>query len=240
MSARNLPDRAARGSMGMSLERAFDVLVAIVAILVLGPLMLVIALAVRLESPGPVFFCQTRIGRGGRRFGMYKFRKFHRNAGNSGSPLTLHKDPRLTRVGAALMATKLDELPQLWNVIRGDMAIVGPRPESLAFADCFQDGREELLRYKPGLLGPCQIMFRNETAALPSGGDADQFYREVLFPQKAQIDLRYFESRTFASDILIIVRGVLAVCGVVARVQVPRSELGAAPTAEAGARPAVL
>jgi lipopolysaccharide/colanic/teichoic acid biosynthesis glycosyltransferase len=144
---------------------------------------------------------------------MYKFRKFHVDAGQAGCPLTLEQDPRMTRVGRLLMKTKLDELPQFWNVIKGDMAIVGPRPESLAFADCFHNGWEELLRYKPGLVGPCQIIFRNEAAAFPKGVDVDEFYRAVVFPLKARIDLDYFRSRSLASDVVIMIRSFLAICG---------------------------
>jgi lipopolysaccharide/colanic/teichoic acid biosynthesis glycosyltransferase len=198
---------------GASFRRAVDVLIAGIALLLLAPLMLAIAIAIWLESGRPTFFCQTRIGQGGRLFRMYKFRKFHADAGRAGSPLTLEQDPRMTRVGRVLMKTKFDELPQLWNVIKGDMAIVGPRPESLAFADCFEDGWQELLRYKPGLIGPCQIIFRNEAAVFPKGVDVSEFYRAVVFPLKARIDLDYFRSRSLASDVVIMVRSFLAICG---------------------------
>ena len=194
-------------------RRAVDILLAGIAMLVLAPLLLVIALAIWLESGGPTLFRQTRLGQGGKRFVMYKFRKFHADAGQAGSPLTLEQDPRMTRVGRLLMKTKCDELPQLWNVLGGDMAIVGPRPESLAFADCFENGWQELLVHKPGLLGPCQILFRNEAAAFPKGADVNEFYRTVLFPLKARIDLDYFRSRSLASDFGIMARGFLAICG---------------------------
>lgn len=197
------------------LRRALDICLVCLAVLVLGPLLLLVAAAVWLESGGPVLFCQVRIGKGGRHFCMYKFRKFHADAGTAGSPLTLKKDHRLTFVGSILAATKIDELPQLWNVLRGDMAIVGPRPESLAFADCFHNGWEDLLRFKPGLIGPSQIMFRNEADLFPSDVAPDLFYRTVLFPLKARIDLEYFERRTLAEDIIIMLRGALAVGGCV-------------------------
>ncbi len=213
MNGEGFVERAVPAASEASYRRAVDLLVAGAAALLLAPLMLVIAIAIRVETPGPALFCQTRIGQGGRRFRMYKFRKFHADAGQGGSPLTLEQDPRMTRIGRLLMKTKLDELPQLWNVLRGDMAIVGPRPESLAFADCFENGWEELLGYKPGLLGPCQIMFRNEAAAIPAGDDAGEFYRTILFPLKARIDLDYYRSRSLASDVVIMLRGLLAICG---------------------------
>jgi lipopolysaccharide/colanic/teichoic acid biosynthesis glycosyltransferase len=107
----------------------------------------------------------------------------------------------------------LDELPQLWNVLRGDMAIVGPRPESLAFADCFRNGFENVLRYKPGLFGPSQVSFRYESWHYPPNEDPTLFYRHVLFPAKATLDLAYFPHRTIAADIGWMVRGVLAILG---------------------------
>jgi lipopolysaccharide/colanic/teichoic acid biosynthesis glycosyltransferase len=215
------------------LRRGVDIVAAGLALALFAPLMLTIAVAVRLESRGPVFFRQTRIGQGGRRFGMYKFRKFHIDAGEAGSPLTLERDPRLTQVGRLLMATKFDELPQFWNVLRGDMAIVGPRPESLAFSDCFKDGWEELLHHKPGLLGPCQIVFRNEAAVFPNGADAETYYRAVLFPTKARIDVDYFRDRNLASDAGIILRGVLAICGAVAPASAGLVRVEAASRADA-------
>ncbi len=196
-------------------RRALDICLVCLALLFLAPLLLLVAAAVWLESRGPILFHQVRIGKGGRYFYMYKFRKFHADAGRAGSPLTLKKDPRLTFVGSILAATKLDELPQLWNVLRGEMSIVGPRPESLAFADCFQNGWEDLLNFKPGLIGPCQIMFRNEADAFPGDVAPDLFYRTVLFPLKASIDLEYFKNRTLARDFVTMLRGALAVSGYV-------------------------
>ena len=105
-----------------------------------------------------------------------------------------------------LAATKLDELPQLWNVLRGDMSLVGPRPESLAFSDCFRNGFEKIHKHKPGIFGPCQVLFRNESRLYPAGVAAVEFYRHVLFPTKAKIDLAYFEHRTLVSDLGWILR----------------------------------
>jgi len=118
----------------------------------------------------------------------------------------MEADGRLTKVGRVLAVSKLDELPQLWNVLRGDMSVVGPRPESLAFADCFRNGFEKVHQHKPGLFGPCQVMFRHESKYYPDGVAAVDFYRKVLFPAKAEIDLAYFSRRTLASDLGWIVR----------------------------------
>lgn len=196
----------------LNAARAIDIFCAAVAIALLLPVFVIVALAVGIESGRPILFSQLRLGQGGKPFRMYKFRKFRANCGSDGSPLTLQEDERLTAVGRILIATKLDELPQLWNVLRGDMSLVGPRPESLSFSDCFRDGFEKLLEYKPGVFGPCQVLFRNESHLYPADSSTAEFYREVLFPAKAKIDLAYFPRRTLTSDLGWIARagGIIA------------------------------
>lgn len=194
-------------------RRAMDLVVAGAAIILFAPLMLLIAGALVLEGGGSVLFVQTRMGVGGQLFRMYKFRKFGVACGSQGLALTVVGDARMTPVGRFLAATKFDELPQLWNVLKGDMAVIGPRPESLAFADCFQGGLEAVLQYKPGLLGPTQVLFRHEAHFFPRSADPTQFYRDVMFPAKARIDLSYYPRRTIVSDIVWMTRGFLAVVG---------------------------
>ncbi|PRY25190.1 lipopolysaccharide/colanic/teichoic acid biosynthesis glycosyltransferase [Aliiruegeria haliotis] len=196
------------------LGRLLDIALALLGIVILSPLMIVIAIAIVVESGFPVFFAQTRIGRDGKRFRMYKFRKLD-DRRDDGCPLTLQNDKRMTRVGKVLAETKLDELPQLYNILRGDMAVVGPRPESLAFADCFTDDVLAVLDERPGIFGPSQVTFRNECALYPKGSDLIRFYRETLFPAKAALDLAYYPTRTIWTDIAWIVRGVFAVFGAV-------------------------
>jgi lipopolysaccharide/colanic/teichoic acid biosynthesis glycosyltransferase len=193
-------------SLDVSLRRALDIVCAGVVALILAPVMLIVTLAIWIESGRPILFSQLRLGRNGRTFRMYKFRKFGPDCDDRGSPLTLQGDVRLTTIGRVLAASKLDELPQLWNVLRGDMSLVGPRPESLAFSDCFCNGFEKILEHKPGLFGPCQVMFRHESKRFPAGTAAVEFYREVLFPAKAEIDLAYFSRRTLVSDLGWVLR----------------------------------
>ena len=197
----------------VSLRRALDILCAGIAASVLMPVFLITALAIWIEGGRPIMFSQLRLGQNGRPFRIYKFRKFRPNCDPHGYPLTMERDGRLTAIGHILTATKLDELPQLWNVLRGDMSVVGPRPESLAFADCFRDGFEELLEHKPGLFGPCQVKFRHESKLYPADISAADFYRQVLFPAKAEIDLAYFPRRTLSSDLGWVLRaaGMIAV-----------------------------
>ena len=200
--------------------RAFprlDALLALLMLVMLLPLIALIVAAIFLEDRGPVFFAQTRLGRDGRPFPLLKFRKFAPDCGTTGRAVTVSGDTRMTRVGRCLEHSKLDELPQLWNILRGDMALVGPRPESMYFADCFSGVFRGLLRYRPGIFGPAQALFRNEKHMYPEGCDPEEFYRQVLFPTKARIDLAYYPERSWRSDFGWICGCCLAVFGVSAR-----------------------
>lgn len=195
------------------LQRAFDLGVAISALVVLAPLMLMIGVAIILEGGRPIFFRQHRLGRNGRLFWMFKFRKFHATAGTGGLPLTMKNDPRMTSVGWILERTKCDELPQLWNVVKGEMSIVGPRPETPNFGDMFTGRFLRLFDHKPGILGPSQALLRDEASLYPDDVEPTAFYRAVLFPTKAKIDLDYYSCRTVWSDLRWLLRGVSAVIG---------------------------
>ena len=196
-----------RRALDVGLRRVLDIVCAGVGAFVLAPIMLIVTLAIWIESGKPILFSQPRLGQNGRPFRMYKFRKFRPDCDNHGCPLTVEGDGRLTAIGRVLAASKLDELPQLWNVLRGDMSLVGPRPESPAFTDCFRNGFEKIHEHRPGLFGPCQVMFRHESKLYPPGVAAVEFYREVLFPAKAEIDIAYFSHRTLVSDLGWILRG---------------------------------
>jgi lipopolysaccharide/colanic/teichoic acid biosynthesis glycosyltransferase len=189
------------GYFGQIAPRIFDVAIASVLLLVLSPLILVISFIIVLESGRPIFFRHERLGLRGRKFMMVKFRKFHKHCSAHGQQLTSNNDNRFTAFGALLARTKLDELPQLWNILNGDMAIVGPRPESIEFADCFKSGFEEVLEYRPGLVGPSQMFFRDESDFYPGNEDPTAFYRKFIFPAKAGIDIAYFRHRSLLSDL---------------------------------------
>ena len=190
-----------------------DLIIASAGLVLLGPLMMLVGLVIRIDSGQPIFFSQVRLGQRGRHFRIHKFRKFRKESGTAGCGVTVRDDRRLTRLGSFLERTKLDELPQLWNILKGDMAIVGPRPESLGFADCFAGVYFRILDHKPGIFGPNQFYFRNEGSLYPDASDPEQFYREVLFPLKAGVDLAYFPYRTIPADIGWTIRGALAVFG---------------------------
>lgn len=191
-------------------KRIFDVLLAMGCICLLLPVIAVIILALKITSPGPLLFRQQRLGKHGKIFLINKFRKFPADWGTRGPGVTLQGDSRMTNIGQFLERTKLDEIPQLWNILTGEMSFVGPRPESLAFSHLIQKEYSEVLNYTPGLFGPNQIKFRNESAMYPQGTDPVEYYENVLLPQKAEADLEYFATANFFSDLFWMVCGGFA------------------------------
>jgi lipopolysaccharide/colanic/teichoic acid biosynthesis glycosyltransferase len=173
------------------------------AALVVGALL---ALAVFIDSPGPVFYRSRRIGRGGRPFAMLKFRTMVRDA--AGPPISAHGDERYTPLGRTLASLRLDELPQLWNVMRGDMRLVGPRPEVEDFVMHFPAEYERILSVPPGLTGPSQVEYawEGEILARAQLHDRATLYRESILPMKLAIDLRYTERHSVAGDLVLLAR----------------------------------
>jgi lipopolysaccharide/colanic/teichoic acid biosynthesis glycosyltransferase len=185
-----------------AVKRAIDVTVAGIALAVLSPLFVAIALLVVLDSPGPVLYRAERVGFRGRPLAMLKFRKMHRAA--RGASLTVADDDRLTRVGAWLARTKLDELPQLWHVLRGEMSLVGPRPESPSFVARFPADYEVILRVRPGLTGYTQLAFAREASILDPN-DAHTHYVNALLPQKVALDRLYASRLSTTRDLRILI-----------------------------------
>lgn len=191
-------------------KRAVDIALAAVGLVATAPGQLLIALLVRVDSAGPAIFRQERVGRGGRPFRIHKFRTLRVNAG--GPLVSATGDHRVTRLGAALRRTKLDELPQLWDVLRGEMSLVGPRPEVPVYAALWPAAeREVILSVRPGITDPTSLMFRNEAEELAVAADPDQHYRTTLLPRKAQMYVEYVRTRSLARDLEILIRTVQSV-----------------------------
>lgn len=201
-----LGEKAKAGQM--DLKRLVDVVLALVLAILLFPIILLISCLVMLDSPGPVLFRQKRLGLNGKPFEIIKFRKFPHDWGTKGPMVTMANDVRMTRIGHFLERTKLDELPQLWNILKGEMSFVGPRPESLRYEKLFTPEFEEVLTHLPGIFGPNQIKFRNESMMYPADQDPESFYETNLFPQKARNDIQYFRQATLWQDIQWILRGI--------------------------------
>lgn len=188
--------------------RWFDVPVALVGLLVLSPLLLLIAVLVKSTSRGPIIFAGRRIGKGGREFRIYKFRTMVQDADKMGPAVTTASDPRITPVGRWLRRYKLDELPQLINVLKGDMAFVGPRPESPQYVTYYTPEQRALLTIRPGITSPATLAHRDEEQLL-DGKDLHTAYVQDILPRKLNTDLAYFSQRTFFGDLAIILATVL-------------------------------
>ncbi len=193
------------------LRRVFDFSIALVALIVLSPFFLLIAFLVKRDSPGPVFFWGERIGRGGRPFQILKFRTmYERPSSYAGPRVTGSRDGRITPIGRWLRDTKLNELPQLWNVLKGDMSLVGPRPEDRAFVVHWpDDARATLLSVRPGITSPASVLYRDEEKLLQSGNVIDDYLRNIM-PSKLRLDLLYVHHRHFFTDLDVLFWTVVA------------------------------
>ena len=192
----------------MILKWILDRLVSLIGLLVLWPVLVVIAILVRAKMPGgPVIFKQKRVGHHGKLFTMYKFRSM--TANHSGSSVSVNGERRITLWGAKLRKYKLDELPELWNVLIGDMSFVGPRPDVPGYADKLQGADRRMLLLKPGITGPASLKYRNEEELLAKQEDPQKYNDEVLFPDKVKINIEYLDNWSFWYDIKIIIYTVL-------------------------------
>lgn len=192
-------------------RRMIDVIGSLLALVLLFPIFLLVALAIKIGSAGPVFYTQARVGRGGKIFRIYKFRSMVVDAEHVGPQVTGAADPRVTRVGRLLRSLKLDEVPQLLNVLKGDMSLVGPRPEVPSAVELYTPEQREILRVKPGITGPTQLAWINESDMYPPGVDAYQYYIKHLMPEKLRSDLEYVRSRSILKDFQYLMRTVTAI-----------------------------
>ena len=193
------------------IRAVFDRAVVLLALVVLSPLLLVTALLVRLSSPGPVIFRQVRVGQHGRHFEIYKFRTMYVARDSGSGQVSPEGDPRVTRVGRVLRAWYLDELPQLFNVLKGDMGLVGPRPETPDFVALYTPGERAVLAVRPGLAGPSTLGFMDEAERLAGCDDPLELYRSVLIHERVRLDLGYLERRSFGYDVRLLVKQVVAI-----------------------------
>ncbi|MFG6486778.1 sugar transferase [Roseateles sp. BYS78W] len=186
------------------IKRLFDVLCSALGLLLLAPALLLIALWIKLDSKGPALFRQTRVGRYGVPFTIHKFRTMRVEPG---AAITVGVDPRITRAGRVLRASKLDELPQLWDVLRGAMSLVGPRPELPRYVELYpQDLRERVLSVRPGVTDPASLAFSHEAELLAAASDPEREYREVILPAKLRLSADYAAKASLVTDLRLILR----------------------------------
>ena len=200
----------------MFLKWLFDKLASLFGLLFLSPVLLVVAILIKVKMPGPVLFCQKRVGQYGKLFTVYKFRSMTVKAEASvasrdsdATSIASTEQNRITPLGEKLRRYKLDELPELWNVLKGGMSFVGPRPDVPGYADQLQGEERDILKLKPGITGPASLKYRNEEELLASVDNPAQYNDEVIFPDKVKLNLYYLKHYSFIKDIQMIICTVL-------------------------------
>ena len=191
----------------MNTKRGFDLFWSVIGLIFLSPLLIVLALSIKLSDGGPILYRARRVGLRGKVFFLYKFRTMVVDADRKGAAITGKDDSRVTPVGRFLRKTKLDELPQLFNVIRGQLSLVGPRPEDPRYTRLYDPEQRRILEIRTGITSPASLQFKDESSLL-SGPDWEETYVKKVLPRKIALDLEYFGSNTFWTDFLLILRTI--------------------------------
>ena len=184
-------------------KRLFDFCSSLIGLIVLMPVLILISIAIKISSSGPVLFCQKRVGKDGKLFTMIKFRSMTVQQ-ESNSTTTVRGDVRITKIGVFLRKYKLDELPELWNVIKGEMSLVGPRPDVPGYADKLAGKDRDVLKLRPGITGAASLKYANEEEILATQDNPQKYNDEVIFPDKVKVNLEYYENQSLWLDIKII------------------------------------
>ena len=198
-------------SVHLALKRLMDIVVSGCALAVLWPVLLLIAIAIKIDDPGPVFYRQVRVGRDGKEFRIFKFRTMIVDADKKGLQITVGRDNRITRMGRLLRKTKLDELAQLINVFTGEMSFVGPRPEVPKYVDMYTPYQRQVLLVRPGITDYASIAYRNENDMLEGAEDPERMYIDVIMPDKIELNMKYLREISPLADIRLIFSTIIAV-----------------------------
>ena len=207
----DIADVLARRKPQLIAKRAMDIVLSACALAILWPLLLLIALAIWIDDPGPVFYRQVRVGRNGKTFRIFKFRSMVMDADKKGLAITVGRDSRITRVGAVLRKTKLDELVQLLNVLFGQMSFVGPRPEVPKYVELYTPYQRQVLLVRPGITDYASIAYRNENDLLAGAPNPETMYIEQIMPDKIELNMKYLREISPLADIRLILKTIVAV-----------------------------
>ena len=207
----DIADVLARRKPQLIAKRAMDIVLSACALAVLWPLLLLIALAIWIDDPGPVFYRQVRVGRNGKTFRIFKFRSMVMDADKKGLAITVGRDSRITRVGAVLRKPKLDELAQLLNVLLGQMSFVGPRPEVPKYVELYTPYQRQVLLVRPGFTDYASIAYRNENDLLAGAPNPEAMYIEQIMPDKIELNMKYLREISPLADIRLILKTIVAV-----------------------------
>src|SRR5919106_5366505 len=195
------------------IKRGFDIFFAVASLVLLSPIMVLATLLIKCDSKGPVLFKQERIGRAFCPFLIYKFRTMRQDLDNKGRLITIGEDPRVTRIGRVLRKTKIDELPQLINVLKGDMSFVGPRPEVRHFVELFRREYEEILTVRPGITDLASLKYRDEASLLAASANPEEEYVRSILPDKLRLAEEYIRQSSLRTDLLLILQTLMKLLG---------------------------
>lgn len=195
--------------LNQGVKRIFDFLVSLLGIIILSPIFIIVSIAIKLDSKGNILFLQKRVGRYGKEFNIYKFRTMVTDAEKLGKQITIGKDNRITRVGAFLRKFKIDELPQLFNVLKGDMSLVGPRPEVPKYVSLYTEEQKKVLNVRPGITDIASLRYKDENDILGKVDNPEEYYINVIMKDKLNLNLEYIEKSNIIFDIYLIVKTIL-------------------------------
>ena len=190
-------------------KRIFDFLVSLVGVIILSPIFIIVSIAIKLDSKGNILFLQKRVGRYGKEFNIYKFRTMVTDAEKLGKQITIGNDNRITKVGAFLRKFKIDELPQLFNVLLGDMSLVGPRPEVPKYVALYNDEQKRVLSIRPGITDMASLRYKDENDILGKVDNPEEYYINVIMKDKLSLNLEYIEKSNVFFDIYLIVKTII-------------------------------
>lgn len=191
------------------IKRIFDFLVSLLGIIILSPIFIIVSIAIKMDSKGNVLFLQRRVGRYEKEFNIYKFRTMVTDAEKLGKQITVGNDSRITRVGAFLRKTKIDELPQLFNVLKGDMSLVGPRPEVPKYVNLYTEEQKKVLNVRPGITDMASLRYRDENDILGKVDNPEEYYINVIMKDKLSLNLEYIDKSNIFFDIYLIVKTII-------------------------------
>ncbi|MCD2502379.1 sugar transferase [Clostridium sp. NSJ-145] len=197
------------GKLNSAIKRIFDFFLALIGIIVISPILIIVSIAIKLDSPGKVMFLQRRVGRYGKEFNIYKFRTMIPNAEKVGKQITVGKDNRITKVGAFLRKYKIDELPQLFNVLKGEMSLVGPRPEVPKYVALYTEEQKKVLSVRPGITDLASLKYSDENDILGKVDNPEEYYINVIMKDKLNLNLEYIEKSNVFFDISLIIKTII-------------------------------
>lgn len=190
-------------------KRIFDFLLSLLGVIILSPIFIIVSIAIKIDSKGDILFLQKRVGRFGKEFNIYKFRTMVTDAEKLGKQITIGKDNRITKVGAFLRKFKIDELPQLFNVLKGDMSLVGPRPEVTKYVDLYNEEQRKVLNVRPGITDMASLRYKDENDILGKVDNPEEYYINVIMKDKLSLNIEYIEKSNVFFDIYLIVKTII-------------------------------